>query len=368
MDLWNGNGPGIWAVVLSLLALALLWPRHGVLAYLRRLRRQAQRAQQEDALKHIYNYQSRHLPVTLESLAGTLRMGRGRVARLVAEMVDAGLLRFEGETLALTPRGEAAALQVLRVHRLLERYLADEMGMPLGAIHDEAERQEHRLTPEQVEALARELAHPRYDPHGDPIPTAQGQIPAREATSLLAWPLHRPARILHIEDEPKTICTQILAEGLLPGTTVEVIEADERGLHLRLDGQEFWIAPVVAANIHVGPVHPGRRLKTLANLQQGEWGRVVELDCQGFARRRFMDLGLVPGTRVKAVMHAAFGEPTAYLVRGALLALRREQAQRILVESLPPEEAPQQEPRAGREADSLGPPPPEQPDLQADHA
>ncbi len=342
MDLGNGYGLGIGAVGLSLLVLALAWPRHGLWAHLGRLRRQAQRIQQEDALKHIYNYQSRQLPVTLASLAGTLRMSRGRAARLAAEMVDAGLLRFEGDTLALTPQGEAAALQILRVHRLLERYLADEMGMPLGAIHQEAERQEHRLTPEQVEALARELAHPRYDPHGDPIPTAQGQVPAQEATSLLAWPLHKPARILHIEDEPKAICTQILAEGLLPGTTVEVLEADERGLHLRLDDHEFWIAPVVAAHIHVGPGRPGRRRKTLASLQQGEWGRVVELDCQGFARRRFMDLGLVPGTRVKAAMHAAFGEPTAYLVRGTLLALRREQAQRILVESLSPEEIPEE--------------------------
>jgi DtxR family Mn-dependent transcriptional regulator len=139
---------------------------------------------------------------------------------------------------------------------------------------------------------------------------------------------------VHIEDEPAAVYAQILSEGLLPGVIVTVMEeCTERGLHLRVDGVESWMAPVVAANISVAPIQPEEALHEtrLAALRPGQAATVVRLDFSGLDRWRLEDLGLLPGTRVVAEMRSPLGEPTAYRVRGALIALRKEQAQLIRV-------------------------------------
>jgi Fe2+ transport system protein FeoA len=74
-------------------------------------------------------------------------------------------------------------------------------------------------------------------------------------------------------------------------------------------------------------------IETLARLKPGETARVVALDraCQGAERRRLMDLGILPGSAIKAELVSPSGDPTAYLIRGALIGLRREQAEQIQI-------------------------------------
>ena len=83
-------------------------------------------------------------------------------------------------TLRLTPDGRREALRVIRIHRLWERYLADETGLDAREWHAHAERREHGTSDQQAEALAATLGHPRYDPHGDPIPTPSGELPPHQ--------------------------------------------------------------------------------------------------------------------------------------------------------------------------------------------
>ncbi len=91
------------------------------------------------------------------------------------------------EGFVLTDQGREYALHIVRTHRLLERYLADRTGVLPEDWHGEAERREHKLSPEDRESLAARLGHPLYDPHGDPIPTAAGELPAADRGSP-----HRP--------------------------------------------------------------------------------------------------------------------------------------------------------------------------------
>ena len=291
----------------------------------------------EDALKHIYKCEYDHITATTLSLSGALGFKLKRTLSLIETMQQRGLIRLSGDNITLEPPGRALAIQVIRAHRLWESYLAEAKGVPMEAIHEEAERQEHAITPAQADALEEQLGYPQYDPHGDPIPSLRQPRPAEKMVPLTDWPQGRYARITHIEDEPQTVYEQILAEGLLVGTYVNILSRHDDGLHLWTNIHECWLAPVLAANIFV----KGAREWTkeihgvaLSHLVPPQKGKVLALQCHGVLKRRFLDLGLLPGTIIEAVMCSALGEPLAYKIRETMIALRKEQADQILIKIL----------------------------------
>ncbi len=326
----------LFLVALSLTltaALLFLWPRLGFLARWRRARRLAGRARVEDALKHIHARELRGPLATPESLAGKLVVKVQRALDLISEMETGGLVQSTGAGVRLSADGRKLARRVIRAHRLLERYLADELRMPLEEIHATADRREHVLTEEEVDALEAQLGYPQIDPHGDPIPSSSGALEKVEATALTDWPPGRPAKIVHLEDEPPEVMAQIVAAGFAVEMQIEIVEAGERRLLIWDGERERALTPVVASNVFVAELpHPVRPPIKLSSLKPGESGRVVALRCEGFNRRRLLDLGLTPGTTVECAFPGPMGEPTAYRVRGALIALRREQGDEIEIE------------------------------------
>jgi DtxR family Mn-dependent transcriptional regulator len=295
----------------------------------------------EDALKHIYMcQQDQHCP-TLQSLAGSLQITLDEASTLIANMVSHHLIQMGGDTFQLTPEGQEYALQVIRAHRLWEHYLAEETGFPEAEWHDRAHYQEHLLSPAETEALSAKLGHPTHDPHGDPIPTAHGELPRDGGQPLTALTAGEAARIVHLEDEPEIVYAQLVAEGLAPGMEVRLTEVSGQRICFRTARAEHILAPVVAANISVAllpkeiavDISPGERL---VNLEIGERGKVLTISptCRGPERRRLMDLGILPGTVISAEMKSPSGDPTAYSIRGALIALRREQANLINITRL----------------------------------
>jgi DtxR family Mn-dependent transcriptional regulator len=236
----------------------------------------------------------------------------------------------------LTPEGERLAVEVIRAHRLWERYLADEAGMNLQDIHTEAERREHMRQRQSVDALDAALGYPAHDPHGDPIPTTDGQILPSPGHPITDWPLHTAAQIVHLEDEPPDVFRQLLGMGLALGQVVHVDERDSQVIVFSDERHSYRLAPRAAANVYVAPpTAAAARVKgmTLDALDVGQSAVVLDLDSalQGFIRRRLLDLGLTPGVSVTAEMRSLFGDPTAYRVRGALIALRRDQACKVHV-------------------------------------
>ncbi len=322
-------------VGLAALGAAVFAPRFGLLALGRRFRANRRRIQTEDALKHLHACAWRGQAATLQSLAGALHLTLAGAVRLVGALEAQGLLRVAEDGLHLTLDGEQIAVAVVRAHRLWERYLVDEARMPLADVHYEAERREHSRDVESLGALDAALGYPATDPHGDPIPTARGQIERVESRPLTDWPLDTPARIVHLEDEPAALFAQIAAEGLRPGQTLRVLESAPQRLTLSDGRKTFALAPLVAANIFVAPepVTGTPTARRLTGLKQGERAVVRALDAglQGFTRRRLLDLGLTPGVPVTAELPSLFGDPMAYRVRGTLIALRREQADQILI-------------------------------------
>lgn len=331
----------LWIFVWILVGVLLIFtPRWGALARWRGWRAAVESERLQDALKLLLDEQWQLHHTSLSDLSARLRLSDRAGLRLVSRMQAQGLLQQSGSELRLTPEGRQAALQIVRAHRLLERYLATEARMPLDQVHRQAHHLEHTLSASQVDQLDADLGYPRRDPHGDPIPGPGGELPAAEGVPLTAFALDRPARIVHLEDEPPLAYAQILAEGLRLGQAVRLLEVTPQRCLLTDGETEYRLAPAVAANVFVEalpqPAPQQAGLVTLDALSVNRKGEIVALDdaCQGFTRRRFLDLGLTPGAEIYPELSNAFGDPRAYRVRGTLIALRRDQAAQVWVRPL----------------------------------
>jgi DtxR family Mn-dependent transcriptional regulator len=333
--------PLISLVVAALIAgggVLVFWPDKGLYWRWQQARRLTGRVLIEDALKHIHESEMEDRKATIQSLAGALQVSSDRVASLLPEMQERNLLQVEGDQYRLTPQGRDYALHVIRAHRLWERYLAEHSGFGSEEWHDLAHRQEHLLSQEEVQALSLQLNKPTHDPHGDPIPDAEGRVMVPHGQPLTALDPDQVARIVHLEDEPPAVYAQLVAQGLHPGMEVRLLDNEPQRLRLWAEGDEHVLAPLVAANVSV-VLLPGREAvevagtEQLSDLKPGEKAVVAGLapGCRGSERRRFLDLGILPGTTIEAEMVSPSGDPTAYRVRGALLALRREQAEFIRI-------------------------------------
>jgi DtxR family Mn-dependent transcriptional regulator len=318
----------------------LFWPQRGLFYRWQRARRASARVMAEDVLKYLLHCEMRGQQPSVEGVAGTLQLSRDDAAALLAHMESLDLLTAAQGGIQLSPGGRDSALHIIRAHRLWERYLADFTGYSEAEWHEQAERFEHTLLPAEADALSAQLGNPTHDPHGDPIPDTAGRYVGHGGQPLTSLALDRPARIVHIEDEPEAIYAQLVAEGLYPGQVVRLIEVGPQRVRFWANGDEHLLAPLLAANISVvsapSEARPGAaELRptgvTLASLLPGEQGQVLGLSprCRGVERRRMLDLGFLPGTVITAELVSPGGDPTAYNVRGALIALRQEQAQLI---------------------------------------
>jgi DtxR family Mn-dependent transcriptional regulator len=330
------------AIILVIVALHyFFWPEKGFYWRWRRARQMTERILIEDSLKHIHNYELSGKRATIESIAGTLQIPTKEATELVTKIESSELATREGTILRLTASGRQSALHILRAHRLWERYLADTTGFSEDEWHSRADEFEHLLSASDADALSAQLGHPTYDPHGDPIPSASGELILSEWKPLTSADPGTTFRIAHIEDEPATIYAQLVAEDLHPGMIVRVTESSSERVRFWANGDEHLLAPIVAANISVVPlleVPEVERIprELLTNLEPGGTGEVVGMSpaCRGLERRRLMDLGILPGTIIQKEFTNPNGDPSAYRIRGALIALREEQSNLIQIRTL----------------------------------
>jgi len=318
----------------SVLLLAVyFWPNRGLRNLLLRNRDHLRRVACEDALKHIHNEQLNGQSASIPSVAGTLEISIGEAADLLGDMEKRNLVTFQNGALRLTSEGRRYALHIIRAHRLWERYLAEETGFGEGEWHQRAEQFEHVLTPAQADELSLKLNHPSHDPHGDPIPTADGRIDTNAGQPMTTLSEDSLGRILHLEDEPPSIYAQLTALGLQPGLEVRILEKSPDHVRFWANGDEQVLATLLANSITVAPITAAPTIRQprtvwLNQLKIGCRARVLELSpaCRGADRRRLLDLGFVPGADVEAEISSPTGDPVAYRVRGTLIALRHEQA------------------------------------------
>jgi DtxR family Mn-dependent transcriptional regulator len=180
----------------------------------------------EDYAKAIYALETRDdAAVSNNALAERLGVSAASASAMVKKLAGLGLVRHEPyKGVRLTESGLKVALEVLRHHRLLERYLAEELGVPWDRVHDEAEVLEHVLSEELEELIAAKLGHPTRDPHGDPIPTLDGRIEESPTTALHDLGPGASGVFVRVSDSDPEMLRYLAARGIKPGDDFEVVE------------------------------------------------------------------------------------------------------------------------------------------------
>jgi DtxR family Mn-dependent transcriptional regulator len=138
----------------------------------------------------------------------------------------------------LTAAGEKLAALVLRRHRLVELFLVQVMGMSWDEVHEEAEQLEHVVSERLIDRIDAMLGRPTRDPHGDPIPTSEGAIPARPLENLLTCPINTPLTVARIADQDPAFLRFIEKNDLKPGRQIEVEARDAAADSVRLLGKD----------------------------------------------------------------------------------------------------------------------------------
>ncbi|HYP40234.1 MAG TPA: metal-dependent transcriptional regulator [Chloroflexia bacterium] len=181
----------------------------------------------EDYLKAIYKLQQDGSPATTNAIAENVGLRAASVTAMLQQLEAQGLAeytRYRGAY--LTEAGLAAALRVIRRHRLIELYLHQNLGVPWDRVHDEAERLEHAISPYLEERIDARLGYPRFDPHGAPIPSSTGALPVQDLLPLYDLPPNTPSVVRHIPDDDSDFLRYVASLGLVPDANVMVLEHD----------------------------------------------------------------------------------------------------------------------------------------------
>jgi len=177
--------------------------------------------------------------VPMGQLASALGIAPGTATTMVKALAESGLAIYEPYNgVRLTSAGEKLAARVLRRHRLMELFLVQVMGMRWDEVHDDAEQLEHVVSDRLVERIDEMLGHPEVDPHGDPIPTAEGKLAERPLDTLLTCPLHTPVTVARVTDQDAVFLRFLESHHLKPGQTIEVEARDEVSDAVRLKGRD----------------------------------------------------------------------------------------------------------------------------------
>jgi len=185
----------------------------------------------QDYAKAVYALESRDgEAVSTSDLAARLGLTAGSVSAMVRKLSELGLVEHEPyRGVRLTDEGRRVALEVMRHHRLIELFLAKELGMPWDRVHAEAEVLEHVLSEDLEQLIAARLGHPTVDPHGDPIPTAGFEIYERPTRSLDELEPGMAGRFVRVSDSKPDMLRYLADQGITLGDELEVIDRQPFG-------------------------------------------------------------------------------------------------------------------------------------------
>jgi DtxR family Mn-dependent transcriptional regulator len=185
---------------------------------------------EEDYLKAIYHLADKEAPVATNAIAEELQTKPASVTDMVRKLAEKGALHYiKYKGTDLTETGRAAALKLIRKHRLWEVFLVEKLKFKWHEIHEVAEQLEHIRSPLLIQKLDEFLDFPKFDPHGDPIPDADGVMAAQDRFPLSKAPENGSVTIVSVDDSDPQLLQYLSKQLLLPGTTIEV------GNRLRFD-------------------------------------------------------------------------------------------------------------------------------------
>ncbi|MDR1634789.1 MAG: metal-dependent transcriptional regulator [Bifidobacteriaceae bacterium] len=197
-------------------------------------------------------------PVTTGLLAARLGVSASTASEAIKRLVERGLVGHAPyAAIELTEEGERLALAMVRRHRLLESFLVSHLGFGWDEAHDDAEVLEHAASDRFVDAIDSLLGHPERDPHGDPIPTAEGVIAHPPAQPLATTPAPTGALVERISDADPAMLRYFASVGLVPDAVIAVVErrdfAGVLTVRIEATGQVIELGDIAAEAVWVSP-------------------------------------------------------------------------------------------------------------------
>lgn len=325
-------------LVFFFIALVLFWifrPNKGLYWVSRKSQQSSEKILIEDILKSLFHSENDHKELKLGDFYKQLNTNPQILKEILKKMVLSGLVKEQNGKYILLQPGLDYALKIIRVHRLYEKYLSEKTGFDQMEWHARAEEMEHKLDSSDTQLLADELGNPRFDPHGDPIPTEDGELVQVKGISLARASKNMLAKIIHIEDEPPEVYRQILEKNIHIGSQIQIVDIRDNSIQFFSEGNNYHISLDVAANITVSADTKivNQNAVRLSSLKLGEQAKVflISRESRGDARRRLLDLGFVRDAQIQVDLTSPFGDPTAYLIKGTTIAIRKSQADNILI-------------------------------------
>jgi DtxR family transcriptional regulator, Mn-dependent transcriptional regulator len=208
----------------------------------------------EDYLKAVYKLQSEQGRATTSAVAERVGVSAPSATAMLKKLAALGLVEHERyRGVWLTGAGEKAAVEIIRHHRLLEQYLSETLGVPIDEVHAEADRLEHVLSEELEARIDESLGYPTHDPHGDPIPDANLELPSGSGRALADLAEGERATVRRVPDADTELLRYLSGLGLVPGQAVRLVRAEpfEGPLTVLSGGTENAIARELAERIGV---------------------------------------------------------------------------------------------------------------------
>lgn len=209
----------------------------------------------EDYLKALYTLeQRREGKVRTKDMAEWMDVSLPSVTTMMKSLAEQDFVeRAAYRGVQLTENGTLAALKVIRKHRLVEAFLTEVLGYTWDEVHAEAERLEHAMSDLLTDRIDQYLGYPRFDPHGDPIPSADGTIERHPTHDLLDIPCGQTVTIHRVMDQSSDVLQYLAEQGLQPGVTLTVQKVDpfDGPVWLDVDGKEVVLSRTLAHRIRV---------------------------------------------------------------------------------------------------------------------
>lgn len=218
----------------------------------------------QDYLKAIYSLQEQKEPASTSALARRLGMTPAAISKMLKQLAGMKLCehqKYRGAT--LTEAGQQAAIEMLRHHRLLELYLYKELGYGWESVHDEAEKLEHHISEDFEARIDRLLNYPRFDPHGDPIPTPDLRVELPDDYALADTVAGDTVVVSRVNDESSEALRYLSSRGIGLGSVLVILEKQllNGPVEVETEGRVIALGMELAKRIRVKDLEANKEIQ-----------------------------------------------------------------------------------------------------------
>ena len=209
---------------------------------------------EEDYLKAVYHLQKENSAVSTNAIADYLDMKASSVSDMLKKLSEKNFINYEKyKGTSLTKKGKIIALKIIRKHRLWETFLVDKLGFGWAQVHLIAEQLEHINSEELIDKLDDFLEHPKYDPHGDPIPKKDGKIESLNQKLLVDLEIKEKGIITGVKKGTPSLLNYLDKEKIKLGDNLQVIEIIEfdRSVHVKINNKKNMLSEKICKNLLV---------------------------------------------------------------------------------------------------------------------